>query len=266
MYIYIISMADNLLAKLGLKRSLIVFDTETTGLAVRTDRIVQLAYSKYFTDGRTEQASLLFNPLIPIPASATEVHGITDAMVAEAPTFGERSGELMDVFADCVYSGFNVSGYDLPLLRQEFSRVGMDFVFRAEDIIDAKIIYHALEPRTLSSAYKYYCGKDHDGAHDALADVTAAAEVLSAQIDRYGLEKVSAVHIEQRADSVDSDGKFYWRDGQAHFSFSKFRHQPLGLIAETERGFLDWMLKGDFSDEVKRIVSDALAGKLPKKE
>ena len=256
-------MATNLIEKLKLERPLVIFDTETTGLSVRTDRIVQLAYSKYFPDGRTEQASLLFNPGVPIPASASAVHGLTDEKVANEPAFKDRAEELYEVFNDCAFSGFNIITFDMPLLRQEFLRAGFGFEYKNDDCIDAKAIYHAMEQRTLSAAYKFYCNKDHEEAHDALADVTAAAEVLSAQIDRYGFDKISEIKSSQRADEVDSDGKFHWRDGQICFSFSKFRYQPLAKIAEIERGFLQWMLNGDFSDEVKKIVKDALDGKLP---
>ncbi len=259
-------MINDIVDRLGLDRPLLFFDTETTGLSIRNDRIIQIGYAKYFPGGaEVLEASMLFNPQQPIPAGATAIHGISDADVREAPLFSEKAQELFDLFKDCYLSGFNISGFDLPLIKEEFARAGLAFSYKSEDIIDAKVIYHCLEPRTLSSAYKYYCGKAHDEAHDALGDVKASAEVLYAQLEMYGLEKLKKAQSEGSVDRVDSEGKFYWRDGRAHFSFSKFRHQPLEKVWESEPGFLEWMLTADFSDEVKGIIKDMLAGKAPKK-
>lgn len=259
-------MLNNIVSRLGLDRPLVFFDTETTGLAIRNDRIIQLGYAKYYPDGREpEEKTYLFNPEMPIPAQASAVHGISDEMVADAPLFVEQADELFQVFKNSYLSGFNISGFDLPLIKEEFARAKLAFSYKTEDIVDAKIIYHCLEPRTLSSAYKFYCGKSHDEAHDAMADVRASAEVLSAQLEMYGLEKLKKAHAEASIDRVDSEGKFYWRDGRAHFSFSKFRHQPLEKVMASDPGFLEWMMQADFSDEVKGIVKDALAGKFPKK-
>lgn len=259
-------MTNDIVDRLGLDRPLLVFDTETTGLAIRNDRIVQLGYAKYFPGGlEVQEGSFLYNPEMPIPAAASAVHGISDAGVREAPLFVEKAEELLAIFKDCYLSGFNIAGFDLPLIKEEFARAGLAFSYKTEDIIDAKIIYHTLEPRTLSSAYRYYCGKAHEEAHDALGDVKASAEVLAAQLEMYGLEKVKKALADGSVDRVDSEGKFYWRDGRAHFSFSKFRHQPLEKVKESDPGFLEWMLTADFSDEVKGIIKDMLGGKAPKK-
>ncbi len=257
-------MDTTLVSRLGLDRPLVCFDTETTGLSITGDRIVELAYIKYFADGREpESACLRFNPGKPIPKSASDVHGITDEDVADCPKFSDKAEELLAVFSGAMYSGFNVIHYDLPLLRQEFGRAGFGFDYKAIDVIDSKIVYHAMEPRTLSSAYKYYCNAELHDAHGALADATAAAEVLSAQVERYGAEKIAQIHADSAVDYVDVDGKFYWKDGQACFSFSKFKHQPLAKVYENEPTFLQWMLNADFSDDTKQIVRDALKGKFP---
>ncbi len=257
-------MKKNIVIRLGLDRPLVCFDTETTGLSITADRIVELAYIKHFPDGREPvKETLRFNPGMPIPKAASDVHGITDEDVADCPKFYEKAADLFEVFKDCAYSGFNVINYDLPLLRQEFVRAGFGFDYRAIDVIDSKIVYHAMEPRTLSSAYKYYCNAELHDAHGALADATAAAEVLSAQVERYGAEKIAQIHAESAVDYVDVDGKFYWKDGQACFSFSKFKHQPLAKVYENEPTFLQWMLNADFSDETKEIVRNALKGKFP---
>ncbi len=256
-------MPSNLATALKLERPLVVFDTETTGLSMTTDRIIQLAYIKHFPDGSVTEAKFLFNPQMPIPPSSTAIHGLTDEMVAEAPTFQDKAGELKEIFNGCIFSGFNVSGFDLPLLRQEFIRAGYTFSYKGEDILDTKTIYHFFEPRTLTSAYAYYCNKDHSDSHDAMADTVAAAEVMAAQIKRYGADEVKRVQSNAMQEYVDGDQKFYWKDEEIYFSFSKFKHQPLRKVIETDRGFVEWILTADFSDEIKKLMKDALAGKFP---
>lgn len=256
-------MSSNLVSLLNLDRPLVVFDTETTGLSVLSDRIIELAYIKYFPDGREERADILLNPEQPIPPASTTIHGISDADVADAPTFKDKADELLGVFKDAMFSGFNVSGFDLPMLRQEFKRAGCNFSYRAEDILDTKTIYHFFEPRTLASAYKYYCNEEHADSHNALSDTVAAAEVMAAQIQRYGADKIKEVQANLTPEYVDGEQKFYWQGEEVCFAFSKFKHQPLRKVVESDRGFVEWITTADFSDEVKKIVRDALKGKFP---
>lgn len=257
-------MPSNSLKDLQLDRPLIFFDIESTGLSIVNDRIIQLAYIKYFPGKvKPEEATFLLNPEMPIPPAASAVHGLTDNMVIGAPLFRSKAETLLSIFSDCYYSGFNIAGFDMLLLKQEFMRAGVSFSYRSTDIIDSKTIYHHFEPRTLSSAYKYYCKKEHAEAHDALADTQVAVEVLKAQIKQYGAEEIKSIQNRATYDFFDSEGKFYWKDEQLCFSFSKHKHRPLVEMVEKERAFLEWMITADFSDEVKQIIKDALKGKYP---
>jgi DNA polymerase-3 subunit epsilon len=254
---------------LKLDKPLILFDIESTGLSLSYDRIVELAYIKIQTNGRDMKKTLLLNPEVPIPPEATEIHGITDDKVKGEPTFREKANELWDIFNDCYYGGFNVINYDLPMLRREFLRVGMDFTYAVTQIIDSKIIYHYMEPRTLSAAYRYYCGKELLDAHSALADIEATGEVLAKQLEMYeelrDLEVVNKIHRLPDDKFVDLERRFYWRNGEAYFAFSKYRDSPLSEVAKTNPDFLRWILTADFPEETKIIVKKALEGEFPKK-
>lgn len=257
----------NPLEALDLERPLVCFDLESTGLSINGDRIIQLAYIKYEPDiKQPKTAEFLFNPEMPIPSAATAVHGLTDQSVLQAPRFKDKAPELFEIFNNCYYSGFNVAGFDLLLLKQEFLRAGIAFSYRSSDVIDTKTIYHYFEPRTLASAYQYYCQKDHSEAHDALADTQAAAEILASQVKRYGADKIKEIQTKSGYDFFDSEGKFYWKDEQLYFAFSKHKHRSLAEIVTQEPAFLDWMLTADFSDEIKKIVKEALQGKFPTQE
>ncbi len=251
-------MKENIATSLGLDRPIIIFDLETTGLSVVNDRIVEIAYEKHSPDGSVASETLLINPECPIPPAVTEIHGINDADVADAPTFKEKAAGFFEIFKGSYYSGFNIARYDLPLLKQEFSRAGFDFQFRPEDILDAKVIYHAMEPRTLSAAYKHYCGKEHEEAHDASGDVAATAEIITEQIKRYGKEQIQKIHEETIRDFVDLEGKFYRQDGQIYFAFSKFKDRSLDSVAESDPTFLRWILQADFSDDTKNVIRNFL--------
>ena len=171
--------------KLNLQNPIIFFDLETTGVDVAKDRIVELCYIKVFPNGNEESKSMRLNPGMPIPPKASEVHGIYDADVVDCPTFKEIAPELFRTFQGCDLAGFNSNKFDIPLLCEEFMRQGMDFDVSKRKCIDVQNIYHKLERRTLVAAYKYYCEKDLENAHSALADTRATLEVLEAQLDRY---------------------------------------------------------------------------------
>lgn len=257
--------------QLSPEKPIIIFDLETTGLIMTMDRIVEIAYIKIFPNGKVVKEDIFLNPEMKISEESIAVHGISDEQVADKPTFKDKAQEFWEIFSNCYYSGFNVISFDLPLLKREFVRVGMDFQYTSNDIIDAKTIFHSMEQRTLSAAYKFYCGKEHVDAHNALADVEVSAEVLVSQIEKYkGIldwDFINKIHSGSDTDRyVDVDRKFYWRDGEAYFSFSKFKDSPLKKVAETEVGFLNWMLGADFSEETKSIVKKALEGEFPKKE
>lgn len=262
-------MPNKIIQLIKLKKPLVIFDLETTGLSVNLDRIIEIAYLKIMPDGAILKGDLLLNPEISIPAEALAIHGISDDRVKDQPIFKARAKELWDIFNDCCYSGFNVLTFDLPMLKCEFLRAGMDFDYSAAKIIDSKIIYHFMEPRTLAAAYKFYCQKEHIEAHNALADVEATAKILTKQLEKYSEIRdwnfIYKIHHASDDRFVDNDRKFYWRGGEAYFSFSKHKDRPLAEIAEKDPGFLNWILSADFSQETKDIVRKALNGELPKK-
>lgn len=254
---------------LKLEKPLVIFDLETTGLSLNIDRIVEMAYIKIYPDGKIKKADIFLNPEMHISDESSVVHGIKDEDVAGKQTFREVAQELWEVFSDCCYSGFNITGFDLPILRREFLRAGLDFDYTNAKIVDSKVIYNYMEPRTLSAAFKYYCGKELHDAHSALADVQATAEVLEKQIEKYNevqnWEFIDKIHRASEDRFVDNDRKFYWRNGEAYFAFSKHKDESLKSVAQTDPGFLSWILQADFSDEMKNIVRNALNGKFPSK-
>jgi len=262
-------MIDKISKQLKIDKPLIMFDLETTGLALSIDRIVEIAYIKIMPNGRVQKDDIFINPEMKISEEAVEVHGITDEDVAQMPTFKEKAKELIEIFNDCYFGGFNIVGFDLPMLKREFLRAGINFDYKNSCIIDSKVIYNYMEPRTLSAAYKYYCQKEHVDAHSAIADVEATLEILSRQIEFYNevmdMNFIFKIHKELNDRYVDNERKFYWRNGEAHFSFSKHKDDALRDVAERDPDFLKWILSADFSDETKDIVKKALEGEMPKK-
>lgn len=259
----------NITKFIALDKPLVVFDLETTGLSVNLDRIVEIAYLKIGPEGSVLKGDLLLNPEASIPAEAAAIHGISDEQVKDQPTFKDKAAELWEIFNGGAYSGFNVMNFDLPMLKREFLRVGLDFDYSKAKIIDAKVIYHFMEPRTLAAAYKFYCKKEHVSAHNALADVEATAEILASQLKKYNeirdWDFIHKIHHSSDSRFVDNERKFYWRGGQAYFAFSKHKDKALAEIAEQDPGFLNWILSADFSQETKEIVRKALDGEMPKK-
>lgn len=257
-----------------LKRPLIVFDLETTGLFPRKDRIIEIAAVKVNPDGSEEKLERLLNPTISIPAEAAAVHGISDETVKDCPTFAEVAEEIYEFFEGCDISGFNSDRYDIPCLEEEFLRVGRNLSAAVVDRLDVQRIYHKMEPRDLSAALRYYCGRDHVGAHGALADAEATLDVLKAQLSRtdgpYAElqgKDVSAIaeFISPRDPlNADSRGMFRWRDGVLFVNFGKKKGESLKKVMLNEPSFLRWILKGDFDSDVKAIAADALEGRLPK--
>ncbi|MFH1582705.1 MAG: 3'-5' exonuclease [Candidatus Falkowbacteria bacterium] len=260
---------------ISLDKPLVIFDLETTGLSVNLDRIIEIAYLKIMPacaggpDGEILKGDLLLNPGMKISAEAFAIHGISDEKVKDQPTFKDKAEELYEIFKDCSYSGFNVFNYDLPMLKREFLRVGLDFNYADAKIIDAKIIYHYMEPRTLAAAYKFYCKNELKDAHNALADVEAAAKILAKQLEKYSETRdwdfIYKIHHAADDRFVDTDRKFYWRSGEAFFAFSKHKDRPLADVARKDPSFLEWIISADFSEETKEIVRKALNGELPKK-
>jgi DNA polymerase-3 subunit epsilon len=247
---------------LVLERSLAVIDLETTGTDVQTDRIVEIGILKVMPGGRRLRRVLRVNPGVPIPAAATEVHGITDEDVADAPRFAEVAADLLAFLDGCDLAGFNLKRFDLRLLHAECARAGLALPLAGRAIVDALEIFFAYEKRDLAAAVRFYCGREHEGAHAAGADMVATAEVLDAMLERYADLPRTAVGLHQHfkdPNAVDSGGCFVRVEGQVRFAFGKYRGQPLDGVARTKPDYLKWMLGQDFFDDAKAVVRQALA-------
>ena len=252
-----------------LSRPLAVLDLETTGPNVATDRIVDIGIVTRLPDGGLERWSSLVNPGAPIPPSATDVHGITDEMVAAAPTFAEIADEVLSRLDGCDIGGFNVRAFDLPLLRAELQRVGVSLP--PCHVVDAMTIYHAHERRDLSSAVRLYLGHPHHNAHRAEADAFATLQVLEAQVQMYAVpDDVPGLASFRPPGAIDAEGKLVWIDSEKGalpcFSFGKHKGHSLQWLRKHEPDFLRWVLRANFSDEVKSLVREALEGRFPSKE
>lgn len=251
-----------------LKRPLVVFDIESTGISPRRDRIIELAAVKVNTDGAEETRCWLLNPTVHIPEETTAIHGIADADVKDCPTFAERAQEILAFFEGCDLSGFNADRFDIPCLEEEFARVRINFAAGRRRHVDAQRIYHRKEPRDLAAAVRFYCGRAHEGAHGAEADATATLEVLKAQLTRYpdlprDVDALDEYLVPHDPLNADRNGFFRWKDGEWTINFGKKRGESLKRILLEEPNFLRWMIKGDFDTEVRMIAADALEGRLP---
>ena len=248
------------LRHLTLTRPLAAIDVESTGVDTSRDRVVEVAAVKFTPGGPSEVYRRLVNPGVPIPAAATAVHGVTDADVAAAPPFVAIAHDLRRFLEGCDLAGFGVASFDLPLLAAEFARAGVRFAVAGRGVLDALDLYRRFEPRDLAHAVRLYVGREHDGAHAALADALAAVEVLDRQVGRYGLPAgVAALH----AALVEVDvGRRFRRDAGGHvaFGFGKHRGRRLADVARTDAGYLRWMLGQSFLDDAQGLVRRALAG------
>ena len=256
--------------KLELKKPLVFFDLETTGLDVNSDRIVEIAMIKLYPDGSKDTFLTLVNPEMPIPSGATKVHGISNFDVMDKPTFEQIAQDVYDMLKDSDIAGYNLTSYDLPILINEFQRAGIDYSADDVNIIDVLTIFRLKEKRDLSAAYRFYCHKELKDAHSALKDTEATLEILLAQVEKYedlpknteGLHKF----CKQGNDKfVDPDRKFYWENGEAYFNFGKYRGTPLKIVAKEAPDYLEWMLNQDFSAPTREIIAAALRGDFPKK-
>lgn len=242
--------------KLQLKRPLVFFDIESTGLDVATDRIVELSLLKVFPDGHTETRTQRFNPQRPISADASQVTGITDADVADCPTFASQAKHVAGFIAGCDLAGFNSNRFDVPMLVEELCRAGIDFDLGAVSFIDVQTIFHKKEPRTLSAAYRFYVGGELENAHAAEADTVAAFEVLKGQLERYedlpadveGLAEFTA-----NGRNVDLAGRIVKNaDGEEVINFGRYRGKTVRSVARLEPSFFNWIQQADFTHDTKR--------------
>lgn len=238
-------------------RNLLCFDIEATGTNPATDRIVQIAFCEIAHCGMDDswipwnERKVLVNPGVPIPPEATAIHGIKNEDVVGSPSFRDVSLALHAHFKGCDLVGFNLTNFDVPMLWEEFARVGIDWDLSGVKLIDAGILFKRKEERTLGAAMQFYCGKELNGAHDALNDVLATCEVLAAQIKRYGLSMEDRETLERESNyeekRVDLAGKIILKDGVPTWNFGKVKGKPV----LDEIGFGFWMLDKDFPENTK---------------
>ena len=277
--------------KLNLQRPLVIFDLETTGLDLVKSRIIQIAYIKVYPDGREERKDYFVNPGMPIPAEVTQITSITDGMVKEAKSFKELAPVLEKEFTGCDFAGFNSNHFDIPLLAEEFLRAGIDFDFSRCHLIDIQTIFHKMEPRNLSAAYKFYCGKEMTSenvgsghAHLADFDTLATYHVLQGQLEMYSAENQteesrqlsndisSLAQLSRTNDNVDFAGRIIWKpvlgsDGQPMkdakgntvkeevFNFGKYKGRRVSEVLRKDPGYYSWIQNGEFTYNTKQILT-----------
>lgn len=273
--------------KLNLKKPLVVFDLETTGLDIVNDRIIQLSFIKVYPDGKEERGDHLINPGKHIPEMITELTGIDDEKVKDAPSFKQISTTLAETFKGCDFAGFNSNRFDVPMLAEEFLRAGIDFDFSKCRLIDAQAIFHKMERRNLAAAYKFYCGRKMEEdfeAHRADQDTEATYRVLMGELDMYSKEQQEEderilpndmdflAEFSKQNDNVDFAGRMIWapitdkegrpltdKDGkpqlQEIFNFGKYKDYPVAEVLKKDPGYYSWMLGADFPNNTKQVLT-----------
>lgn len=251
-----------------LDRPLIVFDIEATGISARADRIIELAAIRIDPDGTETKGYWLLNPSVPIPVETTAIHGITDEIVRDQPTFKEKALEILTFFGDADFAGFNAGRFDIPMLAEEFARVGIPFDPDRHRLLDAQRIFHTKEPRDLSAALKFYCDRAHADAHGAEADVQATLDVLRGQFVKYAelpkdMETLDRMFNPIDPFNADRSGRLRWVEGEIAVNFGKKKGAKLKDLAKDEPGFLKWIMKNDFPQDTRAICENALNGVFP---
>jgi DNA polymerase III subunit epsilon len=245
---------------LQLKKPLAFIDIEATGSNVSADRIVEIAIVKVLPDGNRTVKRKIINPLLPIPASISEIHGITDEMVKDAPTFKQAAHEIRQFLDGCDLSCYNAYRLDIPMLMEEFIRADVEFDMKGRKVIDVQKIFHQMEQRTLSAAYKFYCNKSLEGAHSAEVDAVATAEILNAQLEKYpqlGTNLESIIKAIGEEPIIDFARRFTFNDkGVEVFNFGKHKGRPVADVLKAEPQYYDWMMKGEFPMNTKQKLTE----------
>lgn len=255
--------------QLNLKRPLVFFDIESTGLNIATDRIVEISIVKVSptTPGApndVEVKTRRINPGMPIPPEAQAVHGITDDDVKDCPKFAQIAKSLAQMLQGCDIAGYNSNRFDIPLLAEEFLRAGVDYDFHKRNLVDVQNIFHKKEQRTLKAAYKFYCGENLDNAHSAEADTMATYRVLEAQLDRYAADEEEPLQndVEYLAKYstvsryVDYAGRIVLNDqDEPVFNFGKHKDHPVREVLRSEPSYYNWMMDGDFALDTKQQLT-----------
>ena len=253
---------------LQLTKPLAFIDLETTGINLATDRILEIAIVKVLPDSKRSIKRKLINPQMPIPKQSSDVHGITDEMVKDAPIFKEVAYELKQMLDGCDIAGYNSNRFDIPMLVEEFLRADVDFDMKGRRLLDVQNIFHKMEQRTLSAAYKFYCNKNLDGAHGAEVDASATHEILIAQLERYpdlGTSIDSVLKLIGEEPIVDFARRFIMENGVEIFNFGKYKGRAVAEVLRTEPQYYDWMMKGDFPKYTKQKLTEIRTRSLLKK-
>ncbi len=255
-----------------LSNTVVVLDLETTGVWIEKDKIVEIAMVKCDPGGDQLAYVKKVNPGIPIPFLVSQLIGITNEDVKDAPFFKDIATEVLNFIGKSDLAGFNIEKFDLPLLERELSETGQSFHWRDHKVYDAQKVYHLNERRDLDAAYKFYCAKNLDNAHSALADAQATFEILQAQAVKYGngnvsLEALAHYDYRKTAEFYDREQKFRWWNGKLYMMFGKYAKKcSLQEVVQNDRSYLEWILSAKFSDEVKDLVENALNGRFPQIE
>ena len=254
---------------LKLTRPIACVDLETTGVSVTQDRIVEISIIKIHPDGKREVKTRRINPGMTIPIEASKIHGIYDADVANEPSFKELANSIKQFLENCDLCGFNSNKFDFPILTEEFFRVGLDVNFRDRHLVDVQQIFFKKEPRNLSAAYKFYCGKELVDAHSAEADALATMDILFAQISHYddlsdSVEELAV--LSKGEDFLDYSRRIKLVNGIPLFNFGKFKDKAVTEVLKKEPQYYDWMMKGDFALDTKNVLSKLFHDMMFKKD
>ena len=240
---------------------MVFFDLETTGTNILTDRIVEISIIKLMPNGTESEVTMRINPQMPIPAEATAIHHITDADVADCPTFKQVAQNIANIFLDADVAGFNSNRFDVPMLSEEMFRAGINFDMSRRRFVDVQTIFHKLEQRTLSAAYKFYCGKCLDDAHSANADTRATYEVLKAQLDHYPEQLKNDIaflsEFSSQNRNADLMGRIIYNDNDKEvFNFGKYKGQEVESVFRNDPGYYAWMMQGEFPANTKQVITN----------
>ena len=247
--------------KLQLTRPICFLDLETTGINVSTDKIVEIALVKISTDGSKIVKRKLINPEMPIPKVSSDIHGITNDMVKDAPTFKQVANEVKQFIEGADLAGYNSNRFDIPMLNEEFLRAGVPVDIESRKLLDVQKVFHMMEQRTLTAAYKFYCHKNLEDAHSAEADAVATWEILEAQLEKYpqiGDTVESIVKFTGEDQIVDFARRFVIENGVEVFNFGKHKGKPVNQVLKEEPQYYDWMMKGDFALHTKQKLTEIL--------
>ena len=254
---------------LQLTRPIAFIDLETTGVNLTNDRIVELAIVKIMPDGTRIAKRRLINPQMPIPQVTSDIHGITDDMVKDAPTFKQMSNEIRQFLENCDLGGYNSNRFDIPMLMEEFLRAGVDVDLSDRRMVDVQHIFYTMQPRTLAAAYQFFCEKELIDAHSAEADINATIEVLEAQLKKYdklGTTVDSVLGVIGEEKIIDYARRFgFDAKGNEVFNFGKYKGMAVADVLKKEPQYYDWMMKGEFPMHTKKKLTELFNRTLLKK-